>query len=58
MLTLPHRPRPPPTPLQETWLGVDLKEAQLAEDQEALSLASELLQKHQNEAADDAAPLK
>jgi hypothetical protein len=43
---------------QEVWSEVATKQDKLASDEEALKLAQGLLQRHQSEVADDAAPLK
>jgi len=45
-------------PLQEVWMAVADRQDQVDQDQQALILAKELLQRHLDEAADDAAPLK
>ena len=45
-------------PTQEVWSGVALKQRKLDDDHQALNLSESLLQQHQRDAADDAAPLK
>jgi hypothetical protein len=44
--------------LQEVWAAVSEKEAVVAGDERALETAKAMLQRHRDEAADDAAPLK
>jgi hypothetical protein len=40
------------------WASVKAKEGQLEEDEQMLEASKNLLQRHKDEAADDAAPLR